>query len=110
MLQKDFYEKTRRSAIVFNTPSVLGCHGWKLAEYLAMGKAIISTPLNNIMPGDNSVPFLTVTTNNEINEAVKYLHNNEPIKKPATRYFEKFLAPEAVIKIIFSKLTDSSAF
>lgn len=39
---KEFIEKTQNSTVVFNNPSVAHCHGWKLAEYLAMGKAIIS--------------------------------------------------------------------
>ena len=41
----DYIKKTKESVVVFNTPSVCECHGWKLAEYLCMGKAIISTSL-----------------------------------------------------------------
>jgi hypothetical protein len=37
-----YIEKTRRSAVVFNTPSYKWCHSWKLGEFLAMGKAIVS--------------------------------------------------------------------
>ena len=31
----DWIEKTKRSALVFNTPAFWNCHGWKLGEYLA---------------------------------------------------------------------------
>ena len=41
----EYIKKTKESVLVFNTPSVCECHGWKLAEYLCMGKAIISTLL-----------------------------------------------------------------
>ena len=41
---------TRESAIVFNTPAYWNCHGWKLGEYMAMGKAMLSTPLQNDLP------------------------------------------------------------
>ena len=41
----EYLENTKRSVVVFNTPAVSSCHGWKLAEFLALGKAIISTPL-----------------------------------------------------------------
>ena len=29
-------EKTKRSALVFNTPAFWDCHGWKIGEYLAL--------------------------------------------------------------------------
>ena len=43
-------EKTKSSAVVFNTPAVWLCHGFKLAEYLALGKAIISTFISRELP------------------------------------------------------------
>ena len=41
----EWLQKTKRSALVFNTPAFWDCHGWKLGEYLALGKAIISSLL-----------------------------------------------------------------
>lgn len=41
----DYLANVRRSAVVFNAPAVHGCLGWKLGEFLALGKAIVSTPL-----------------------------------------------------------------
>ena len=46
----EWLDKTKRSSVVFNTPAFWDCHGWKLGEYLALGKAIISTPLSNDLP------------------------------------------------------------
>jgi hypothetical protein len=46
----EYIERTRRSTFVFNTPAVAGCHGWKLGEFLALGKAILSTPLSRALP------------------------------------------------------------
>lgn len=45
-----YVERTQRSGVVFNTPAVAGCHGWKLGEFLALGKAILSTPLARALP------------------------------------------------------------
>jgi hypothetical protein len=45
-----YLQKTKESCVVFNTPAFWNCHGWKLGEYLALGKAIISTPLSNDLP------------------------------------------------------------
>ena len=46
----EWMHKTKMSEVVFNTPAFWECHGWKLGEYLALGKAIISTPLSNDLP------------------------------------------------------------
>jgi hypothetical protein len=35
---------------VIKTHSVQNCHGWNLGEYLALGKAIVSTPLSSNLP------------------------------------------------------------
>jgi hypothetical protein len=42
----DYLEKIGRSAAVFNNPAVHGCLGWKLGEFLALGKAVISLPID----------------------------------------------------------------
>lgn len=46
----EYLGKVKRSVAVFNTPAVASCHGWKLAEFLALGKAIISTPPVRALP------------------------------------------------------------
>lgn len=106
---REYLKKTKRSAIVFNTPSVLGCHGWKCGEYLAMGKAIISMPLNNLMPGDfqEGIHYIGVDNEEDIANAVKTLKNNEDLrlslKRNARAYYEMYLSPESVVKRIMSK-------
>ncbi len=107
---KEYLTRTQKSSFVFNTPSVCGCHGWKLGEYLAMGKAIISTPLNNVMPGDflNGEHFIEVNSNEEIYAAVKHLHNNpdviEKLKIKSAQYFNQYLSPTAVARRILTNL------
>ncbi len=46
----EYMTKLKSSLVIFNTPAVFGCHGWKLAEFRALGKAIISTPLTRELP------------------------------------------------------------
>lgn len=100
----DYIRKTKQSVMVFNTPSVCECHGWKLAEYLCMGKAIISTPLSREMPaalihGEN-IHF--VSSDKELFEAVRLINQNEKYRKKledgARRYYEQWLSPEVVIR------------
>jgi glycosyltransferase involved in cell wall biosynthesis len=75
----EYLEKTKKSLFVFNTPAVFECHGWKLGEYMAMGKAIISTPLSNDLPeslkhGEN-IHF--VNSEEEIKDAIQLLLKDE---------------------------------
>ena len=100
----DYILKTKESVMVFNTPSVCECHGWKLAEYLCMGKAIISTPLTREMPGEGLIHGVNVhfvKTLEEIYDAVVKINTDEgyrkKLEKGAREYYEKWLAPEKVI-------------
>lgn len=102
-------KRSRKSWFVFNTPSVAGCHGWKLAEFLCEGKAIISTRLSNVMPGnfENGVHYLEANTREEMADAIIRLRDDKELvmtlKQNAFRYFEEYLTPEAVTKRILHK-------
>ena len=105
----DYLKKTKESFVVFNTPSVCDCHGWKLAEYLCMGKAIISMPLTREMPGEGLVHGENVhfvNSSDEIYDAVIQIKNDttyrEKLEMGARRYFDKWLAPEKVVKRLIS--------
>ena len=104
-----YVEATRRSAFVFNTPAVLDCHGWKLGEFLALGKAIISTPLVNEMPA----PFVAGThfhpadpTPVALDAAIDDLAEpayRQHLERNARRYYDEYLTPEAVIRRIIGR-------
>lgn len=107
---KEYIKKTKRSFVVFNTPSVGGCHGWKLAEYLCMGKAIISTPLTREMPGCGLVHgenIHIVNSNEELHDAIKKIQNNpdyrRKLEKGAKLYFEEYLSPTSVVQRILDR-------
>ncbi len=109
---KAYMEKTKRSAFVFNTPSVVGCHGWKLAEFLAMGKAMISTPHLNVMPGlfQKDKHYVEALNADEITNAVAYLRETPEVvnqlKVNAKEYYNEYLAPKAVVNRIINRLID----
>jgi hypothetical protein len=100
-------ENTRKSAVVFNTPAFWDCHGWKLGEYLALGKAIISTPISNDLPlslvhGEN----IHIVENNfeEIRKAIiliikddEYRHK---LEKGAHLYWEKYGTPSKSLELL----------
>lgn len=104
----DYLKKIKRSCLVFNTPAVEDCFGWKLGEYLAIGKAIISIPNNNTLEQPlvhgQHIHFVSINEK-EISEALeqirvqpkyrKFLENN------SRKYFQDYLLPEVVLgKII----------
>lgn len=96
----EYLHKIKKSILVFNTPAWLNCNGWKLGEYLALGKAIISTPLENDLPvplthGEN-IHFVSDDPN-EIKESIIYICRNrqyrEKISKGAFEYYLKYASP-----------------
>lgn len=109
MGMREYLVKTYRSSFVFNTPAVDGCHGWKLGEYLAMSKAIISMSLNNYMPGDfeNQGICLFASCKKDIEDLIKELLENPQIrkkmKKRAHIYYEKYLSPDSVVNCILQR-------
>ena len=102
----EYIRKTKQSVLVFNTPSVCECHGWKLGEYLCMGKAIISTPLTRELPAPlvNGRDILFVNNIDELHSAIRRIISNEQfrhhLEKGARAYYEKWLAPDVVVKRI----------
>lgn len=105
-----YLEKIKRSSIVFNTPAVSGCHGWKMAEYMAMGKAMISTTIINEMPEPliDGHHLLIANSEEEIMDAVERLKKDDDLRKSiksnAKNYFCKWLSPEMVVRRIFLTL------
>lgn len=111
----DYIRKTKESVVVFNTPSVCGCHGWKLGEYLCMGKAIISSPLLREMPVEGLIHGKNihfVNSPEEIYDAVVKISTDEDYRKHleegARRYYEEWIAPEVVIKRLLEGIGEKS--
>ena len=106
----DYIRKTKESVVVFNTPSVCECHGWKLAEYLCMGKAIISTPLTREMPAplEHGKHAHFVNSVEEIYAAVVKINTDEDyrrhLEEGARRYYDEWIAPEVVIQRLLEKV------
>jgi glycosyltransferase involved in cell wall biosynthesis len=77
-----------------------------LGEFLAMGKAIISTPLSNELPkkmshGEN-IHF--ISNDSELENAINLLLINKDYRKKlesgATTYYEEYVSPNSVIRYI----------
>lgn len=102
---KDYIKKTKESVVVFNTPSVSDCHGWKLGEFLCMGKAIISTPLSRDLPGGGLIHgenIHIVNSTDDIEDAISQIVHDTAyrmkLEQNARKYYEEFTSPEAQCK------------
>ncbi len=103
----EWITKTKRSMLVFNTPAFWDCHGWKLGEYLAMGKCIISTPLSNDLPAPlihgKHIHYVE-NTEESIYEAIKYIVEHPEYRKGleegARTYWENYGSPQASLKLL----------
>ena len=75
-----------------------------------MGKAIISTPITNKMPGNflSGKNYIEVKTREDIHNALIYLKQHGEIRKQMEKdnkeYFDNYLSPSSVIKRIINKI------
>jgi hypothetical protein len=106
----EYLQKMKRSMVAFNTPAVMGCHGWKLGEYLALGKVILSTPLLRALPAPlehGKHICYTDGTEQDMRSALDMLQKNEGLRRSleqnARAYFEQYVSPVASLRILFGK-------
>ncbi|MFZ6003668.1 MAG: glycosyltransferase [Actinomycetota bacterium] len=101
-----------RSAVAFNNPAVHGCLGWKLGEFLAMGKAIVSLPL-----GDRVLPaplehgehlHMIDGSPESFDDAIARLRSDhryrERLEMNARRWYDDHLAPQKVAARVLAAL------
>ncbi len=100
-------ENTRKSILVFNTPAFWDCHGWKLGEYLAMGKCIVSTALSNDLPAPlihGKHIHLVDNTEESMREAVAYIIKHPEYRKQLEQhvraYWEQYGSPAASLRLL----------
>ena len=107
----DWLYKTKCSSVVFNTPAFWDCHGWKLGEYLSLGKAIISTPLSNDLPAPlvhgKHIHFVNDDVEN-MKSAVEMITHNQSYRRRlecgAREWWDTYGTPKMSIKRILSFL------
>lgn len=98
---EEYVRRTSLSAIVFNNPAVHGCLGWKLGEFMALGKAIISLPLRRVMPAPvihgEHIHFVD-GSQGSIGAAIELLLGDAEyrnhLEAGSRRYFEDVFSPQ----------------
>jgi hypothetical protein len=96
----EYLDKVGRSAVAFNNPAVHGCLGWKLGEFLALGKAIISLPITRVLPAplEHGVHLHVVDGSPEsLDDALDRLRRDRSYRRTleinARQWYEANLAP-----------------
>jgi hypothetical protein len=108
---RDYLCNVKQSLVSFNTPAVAGCHGWKLAEFLALGKAIISTPLTRALPAPlTHGTHLHIVDGSAaaIRDAVEHIRRDDAYRQRletnARRYYLEHLKPSRTIDRLLSAI------
>ena len=108
--QHEWMQLTTRSATVLNVTGMCGSLDVKLGEYLALGKAIISTPVpwqlpSNLEHGthihviDGSEASMKEAIEHMVYEPAYRLH----LEANARAYFDKFSSPRATVQRLLSQ-------
>lgn len=107
---ENYRRKIGQSFVVFNTPAVKKCHGWKLPEFMAWGKAIISTPPLRMFPEplqDGVHWLITDGTVDHMVASIRKLQDDPQLHASlqinARDYFDRFLRPDAVMRRILDR-------
>lgn len=99
----EYMQLIRRSALAFSNPAVHGCVGWKLGEFLALGKAIVTVPIDNVLPEplEHGVNVHIVDGSaEELDAAIQRIRADhvyrEQLETNARAYYDRWLRPEVV--------------
>lgn len=105
-----YISKTKASCVVFNVPSVKWCHSWKLGEYLALGKAIISLPIVRDLPAplEHGVHVHYVDGSaSAMREAIALIAGDDEYRRTleqnARGYHERYLAPASMMQRLLAE-------
>ena len=105
----EYLDRIKRSAVVFNNPAAHHCLGWKLAEFMRLGKAIVSLPLSREMPDPvvHGEHLHVVDGSREsIKEAVRSITSDngyrQQLEYGARTYYRAHLAPQRVLERLAS--------
>lgn len=112
---REFVEKSARSLVVLNNPAVARSHSWRLAEFLALGKAIISTTLDCAVPAPlvhGEHIHYAGPAHESLRAAIEQIIDDPAyrtrLERGARDYYERFLSPRAVMSRLLLR-TNASA-
>ena len=111
----EYLDRTAASLASFQCPAVHGCLGWKLGEFLALGKAIVAIEINHRLPAPLRHGEEVWSVPDDVDayrEALEHLAG-DPVRRRhletgARAYFERHLTPEATVARLCADLRPDS--
>lgn len=102
----------KKSRVVISSPGLLGSNGWKLGEYVALGKCIVSESIDTFLSGTfrSGVHYMPYTSADDCVEKVVNLFKKEAqveyfMKNTADYYFD-YLAPDILMRNLLVAMFD----
>ncbi len=101
--RRTYLKTLKESNICIATTGLHGSTGWKFGEYIAASRAIVSEPLNFLVPGNftEGINYLKFSTKNELIDNVSVLLHN-PLKMTEMMfanysYYQEYLRPDMLV-------------
>jgi hypothetical protein len=100
----NFLAQVRRSSICIASTGLWGSIGWKMAEYIAASRAIVSEPLHYELPGDFAAGrnYLEFSTADGLCEAVERLLTSAALRREMMHanwaYYHGWVRPDAFVQ------------
>ncbi len=111
----EYLDRTAASLASFQCPAVHGCLGWKLGEFLALGKAIVAIEINHRLPAPlrhGEEVWSVADDVDAYREALEHLAGDavrrRHLETGARAYFERHLTPEATVARLCADLRPDS--
>lgn len=101
--QRIYLQTLREFPVCVATTGLLGSIGWKLAEYVAFSKAIVSEPLNYTIPGDfqKEKNYLEFDSSEQCVASVARLFDDSELRNQMMqnndRYYNAYLKPDTLV-------------
>lgn len=106
-----YLARVSRSAVAFNNPAVHGCLGWKLGEFLALGKAIITLPIERDLPAPlvhGRHVHVVDGSDESLDDALSLLRRDDgyrrSLERNARAWFDENLTPARLADRLLSRL------
>lgn len=107
--KRNYLETLSSFPICVATIGLNGSTGWKMAEYVAFSKAILTEPLKYEVPGDLAPEshYLEFRTPGDLLEAATRLFEDKELRSKMMRnnrnYYQNFVRPDALIRNTLNK-------
>ncbi len=111
--KRNYIEILRANTIGVTTAGLHGSIGWKMAEYVAFSRAIVTEELHTTLPGSfaEGSNYLSFRTPSECVEQVRYLLSNDLLRKRMMQnnrdYYLNYLHPKCIVARTIQEAVDS---